>query len=121
MKSVFVTVGTTCFDELIAAVSSPPAMRVRRGKARAGGWGLGVVPSRPALRRLSGARPLTLTGRGGGGSPVPDWEQLGAAGSPGVRAEPSRPSPCRRCGAAAASGWCCRSGGESWSRLRGAT
>lgn len=46
------------------------------------GGRLGAVPSRPALRRLSAARPLTLTGRGGGGSPVPDWEPLGAAGSP---------------------------------------
>ncbi|XP_071899204.1 LOW QUALITY PROTEIN: UDP-N-acetylglucosamine transferase subunit ALG13 [Anas platyrhynchos] len=32
MKSVFVTVGTTCFDELIAAVSSPPAMRALRSR-----------------------------------------------------------------------------------------
>uniref|UniRef100_A0A8C3GKC8 UDP-N-acetylglucosamine transferase subunit ALG13 n=1 Tax=Cairina moschata TaxID=8855 RepID=A0A8C3GKC8_CAIMO len=32
MKSVFVTVGTTSFDELIAAVSSPPAMRALRSR-----------------------------------------------------------------------------------------
>ncbi|XP_032052450.1 putative bifunctional UDP-N-acetylglucosamine transferase and deubiquitinase ALG13 [Aythya fuligula] len=32
MKSVFVTVGTTSFDELIAAVSSPPAMRVLQSR-----------------------------------------------------------------------------------------
>ncbi|XP_040428721.1 putative bifunctional UDP-N-acetylglucosamine transferase and deubiquitinase ALG13 [Cygnus olor] len=32
MKSVFVTVGTTSFDELIAAVSSPPAVRALRSR-----------------------------------------------------------------------------------------
>ncbi|XP_014456786.3 UDP-N-acetylglucosamine transferase subunit ALG13 homolog [Alligator mississippiensis] len=30
-KSAFVTVGTTCFDELIAAVSAAPCLRVLRG------------------------------------------------------------------------------------------
>lgn len=30
MKSVFVTVGTTSFDDLIATVCSPPALQVRR-------------------------------------------------------------------------------------------
>lgn len=37
MKTVFVTVGTTSFDELIAAVSSPAAEQVRRRNARFGG------------------------------------------------------------------------------------
>uniref|UniRef100_A0A7M4G3H2 UDP-N-acetylglucosamine transferase subunit ALG13 n=1 Tax=Crocodylus porosus TaxID=8502 RepID=A0A7M4G3H2_CROPO len=31
MRSAFVTVGTTCFDELIAAVSAAPCLQVLRG------------------------------------------------------------------------------------------
>lgn len=62
MKTVFVTVGTTSFDELIAAVSSPAAEQVRRRNARFGEEG----PSPPlaaGLPCLSSAPARWLRGR----------------------------------------------------------
>lgn len=73
MKSVFVTVGTTSFDDLIATVSSPAALQVRRRRAppaalpgpsglcaapHPGACALGAVPPSPLSRRgcLRGGR-----------------------------------------------------------------